>query len=389
MLIGSTVRKVKKVELTSGGYPIIFTHVGVGDKGNTDEMIEVERAKIAGAISLGTDVICDVSMAKNLKEVHPKLMEGFDVPFGVVTAYECYIEAEKDNLKCSASKCIETFKEEVLRGFDIITIHATVFKNDLEYINQSNRIISTTSRGGMLMLKLMETNGYENPFYTHFDEILKICKDYEVALSLGPCYRPASVCDCDANDILTRLELERMAVLVKKANEYGVGIAIEGIGHAPLNKIPEMINLAKSLCDNAVYRVMTVATDVALGYDHIASAISSAMAIYCGADSITCVTRSEHIGIPSLEEVLEGVKVAKVAAHSGWIARTGDLHKDEKMSKAREKHGCIGHIPSTLFPDDVIKTIREKESKRAGKSCTMCGDYCPLNRLGSEDCGEN
>ena len=145
-------------------------------------MIEVERAKIAGAISLGTDVICDVSMAKNLKEVHSKLMEGFDVPFGVVTAYECYIEAEKDNLKCSASKCIETFKEEVLRGFDIITIHATVFKNDLEYIKQSNRIILTTSRGGMLMLKLMETNGYENPFYTHFDEILKICKEYEVYL---------------------------------------------------------------------------------------------------------------------------------------------------------------------------------------------------------------
>lgn len=387
MLIGSKVRNVKKVNLSTDAFPVIFTHIGVGDQGDLDLMIEAERQKIRGAIELGTDVICDVSMSKNLDYVHPKLMEGFAVPFGVVTAYECYMNAEEDNLIYDSKEFIEVFRKEVLRGFDIITIHATVFKDDRKIINNSNRLISTTSRGGMLMLKIMEHNGYENPFYTYFDEILKIAKAYDVSLSLGPCYRPASVCDCDINDSLTQLELSRMQKLVKKAIDYGVGITIEGIGHAPINQIPEMVKVVKEACYNVPYRVMSVATDIALGYDHIASAIASAMAVYAGADSITCVTRSEHIGIPSVEDVFEGVKVAKVAAYCGWIAKTGDLSKDKKMSQAREKHGCLGHIPSTIFPSMVLEIIKEKNSKRDGKACSMCGMYCPLNGLGSEDDG--
>ena len=385
MLIGSKVRNVKKVELSEKAFPVIFTHVGVGDKGDVDQAIATEREKIRGAIERGTDVICDVSMSKQMEYVHKGLLEGFDVPFGTVTAYEAFITSKDNDLIYDEKNFIELFREEVLRGFDIITIHATVFKDDRKYIEESQRTISTTSRGGMLMLQMMEKNGYENPFYTHFDELLKISKEYDVAISLGPCYRPAAVCDCDINDPLTQLELKRMAELCQKAIDYGVGITVEGIGHAPLNKIAEMIKETKKICHNVPYRCMTVATDVALGHDHIASAISSAMAIYCGADSITCVTRSEHIGIPTTEEVYEGVITARIAAYSGYIARTGDLARDYKMSTAREKNGCLGHIPSTLFPNEVMRIIGDKKSKREGKACSMCGMYCPLNSLGGEE----
>ena len=230
------------------------------------------------------------------------------------------------------------------------------------------------------MLKMMEKNNYENPFYTHFDEILDICKKYDVCISLGPCYRPASVCDCDPNDELTLLELKRMGLLCKRAIDKGVGITIEGIGHAPLNLIKPMIELAQQMCYDVPYRVMTVSTDIALGYDHIASAIASANAIYNGASSVTAVSRMEHLGIPTYEDTLEAIKAAKVAIYSGYIARTNDLKKDKVMSVAREVSGCIGHIPSTLFPNEPLKT-----NKRNNKSCSMCGEYCPLNELNGDD----
>lgn len=380
MIIGSKIRNAKKVELSENAYPVLFAHVGVGDYKDIDLAIEVERNKIKGAIEAGADIICDVSMSDNIKYVHEKLLEGFNIPFGTVSIYEAYIASEKDDLKFEEKEFIRLFKEQVLRGFDIITIHATVFKDDRELINNSKRLIPTTSRGGMLMLKMLEVNGYENPYFTHFDEILAICKEYDVSLSLGPCYRPASVCDCKPTDELILLELERMSILCKKAIENGVGITIEGIGHATLDMIPKMIQLAKEKCYNVPYRVMTVATDIALGYDHISSAIASANAIYHGADSVTAVTRSEHLGIPTYEEVIEGVKAAKVAIYSGYIAKTGNTKRDMIMSKTREASGCIGHIPSTLFPNEVIKT-----NKRKNKSCSMCGDYCPLNDLGGDD----
>lgn len=381
MYISGKVRNPKQVLFSTKDYPVLFTHVGVGECDNVDEAINLEREKIRRAISLGADVICDVSMANDLAYVHKKLLEGFDVPFGTVTAYEAYINSKKDGLICDPYVFVELFKEEVLRGFDVITIHATVNKDDRKLIEESDRLISTTSRGGMLVLQMMEKNNFENPFVTYYDEILEIAKEYNVWISLGPCYRPASVADCDPNDKLHLLELERMSVLVKKALDKGVNITIEGIGHAPLNKIKDMIKIAKEKCYDVPYRCMTVSCDIALGFDHISSAISSAMAIYEGADSITAVSRSEHIGIPSLAEVEEGVIAAKIAIYSGYIARSKDYSRDIKMSKARETTGCLGHLPSTLFPNQINEIISAKDCKRQGKSCTMCGEFCPLNQL--------
>ena len=384
MIISSNVRNVKGVALEQNAYPVMFVHVGVSESGDIDKNITEEREKIEEAIKLGADVICDVSMHTNLKYVHEKLLEGFDVPFGTVTIYEAYINSQKNNLIINEDEYIKLFEEEIIRGFDIITIHATVFKDDRKLIASTKRVVPTTSRGGMLMLELMEKNNYENPFFTHFDEILKLCKKYNVCLSLGPCYRPGSVCDCSVDDELFKVELERIAILVNKANEAGVGIAIEGIGHATLSQIPKMINAVREKCGNAPYRCMTVSTDIALGFDHISSAIASSMAIYSGADSVTCVSRSEHIGIPSKEETLEAVQATAIAIYSGYIARTNDFTLDKKMSLARRRQGCIGDISATLFPSEVREIVQNKKSKKKGKSCSMCGSYCPLNSLEGE-----
>ena len=376
MIISSNVRNVKGVTLEQNTYPVMFVHVGVSEEGDIDKNIDAEREKIASSIKLGADIICDVSMHTNLEYVHEKLLKDFDVPFGTVTIYEAYINSQSNNLKLDESEYIKIFEKEILRGFDIITIHATVFKDDRKLINSTKRVIPTTSRGGMLMLELMEKNNYENPFFTHFDDILKLCKKYNVCLSLGPCYRPGSVCDCSVDDELFKVELERMAILVNKANEVGVGIAIEGIGHATLSQIPKMINAVREKCGNAPYRCMTVSTDIALGFDHISSAIASSMAIYSGADSVTCVSRSEHIGIPSKEETLEAVQATAIAIYSGYIARTNDF--------TRRRQGCIGDISATLFPSEVREILQNKKSKKKGKSCSMCGRYCPLNSLEGE-----
>lgn len=384
MIISSNIRNVKGVALEQNAYPVMFVHVGVSEEGDIDKNIDAEREKIASSIKLGADIICDVSMHTNLEYVHKKLLKDFDVPFGTVTIYEAYINSQSNNLKIDESEYIKIFEKEILRGFDIITIHATVFKDDRKLINSTKRVVPTTSRGGMLMLELMEKNNYENPFFTHFDEILKLCKKYNVCLSLGPCYRPGSVCDCSVDDELFKVELERMAILVNKANEAGVGIAIEGIGHATLSQIPKMINAVREKCGNAPYRCMTVSTDIALGFDHISSAIASSMAIYSGADSVTCVSRSEHIGIPSKEETLEAVQATAIAIYSGYIARTNDFTLDKKMSLARRRQGCIGDISATLFPSEVREIVQNKKSKKKGKSCSMCGSYCPLNSLEGE-----
>ena len=157
-----------------------------------------------------------------------------------------------------------------------------------------------------------------------------------------------------------------------------MGIAVEGIGHASLDRIPEIIRKSKQICEDAPYRVLTVATDIALGYDHIASAIASAVAVMSGACSITCVTRSEHIGLPNAGDLEEAVAAARIAAQCGFSARQGDFSADRRMSEARQKSGCIGDIACALYPEGALRMIRERGYEKPGKGCSMCGEYCPF-----------
>ena len=375
MIIGSNFHKSKKVEIGNTAYPVIFTHVGVSSKpSNLEEEINIELKKAKDAISIGANIICDVSMNNDIALVQKKLVDNLDVPVGAVSIYETYIKL-KNNNTVNDEDFIQIIESECERGLDIITLHATVFKNDRALMKNSKRIISSTSRGGILMLEMLEKFSLENPYFSNFEKILDICKKYNVSISLGPCYRPASVADSYIGD-LHLLELKRMRKLCKMALKKDVNIMIEGIGHAIISDIPKIIKKSKKICCNVPYRVMCVSTDIAIGYDHVSSAIASSVAISAGADSVTCVTRSEHLGIPSYEDTIEGIKSTVVAVYSGYIAKTKNIDRDRKMSISRKHNGCIGDINVCLLPYEV----KEYVIKNKVVECTMCGKYCPLKK---------
>ena len=370
MVIKNILRNIQEVVVGEDTYPKIVSNVGLT---SNDESFSEEKEKAIAAVKAGADIISDLSLVSNLSEVHQWYTENIDRPISCVAAYETFLKVAQK--KANAEEFIRDFENQAKRGIDLITLHATVRRNDLELIRSSERLIPTTSRGGAMVLDCMIRNGYDNPYAEFFDDILKIAQKYHVCISLGPTFRPASVWDCIYQNDLHLLEIDRMATLAKKAMELGVGIAIEGIGHAPINVIPALVSEAKTKCHNAPYRVLSVATDIAMGFDHVSSAISSAIAVQYGADSITCVTRNEHIGKPSLASVVESVYSARIAAEVGFRSRKGEFPLDYKVSAARRDMGCHATCTAFLFPE-LIQSIPPKEEY--GKSCGMCGDYCPF-----------
>ncbi|GHS97256.1 phosphomethylpyrimidine synthase [Bacteroidia bacterium] len=381
IFIGNKLRGNKPVPIGDKHFPLIFANVGVNNGVNS---LITENEKIKHAICVGADAITDLSMVDNIPYIQSKLIESINKPFSVVTTYEAFILAQKNSIKISSEAFVRIFEQEALRGVDVITLHATAFKDDIFTLNRSKRIIPCTSRGGAMMLEILKNNEYENPYYLHLDEILSIAAKYGVCISLGPCYRAGTVCDSLTEDELYLLELQRMSEILGKAQKKNVPIMMEGIGHASIDRIPQIITKAKATCHNAPYRVLTVATDIALGYDHIASAIASAIAVQNGANSITCVTRSEHIGLPSVEDIEEAIITAKIAAHCGFIAKTGEFRQDKNMSIARTNKGCLGQIDQAIYKDGALAAMLRHNNERFGKTCDMCREYCPfeiINKL--------
>lgn len=374
--IKNKLRDTKEVHIGDEFFPVIVTHVGVS---NNSDSIKIERDKIKRAVSLGTTMIEELSLVGNIPEIQKRLLDELTVPLAAVSIYEVYAYAQKNNMHIHPDRFINIIEEEMKRGIDMLTIHATVFREDVYILTKSSRIIPSTSRGGTMLLELLKINNYENPFFTYFEDILKLAKKYSVYISLGPCYRPGSVYDCYLEEELHAMELDRMSNLVQMAQKYDVGIAIEGIGHAPINVIPKLIETSKKKCFNVPYRAMTVATDIAIGYDHVSSAIASAVAVLNGANSIACVSRAEHIGLPTIEDIEEAVITAKIAAYCGYSARINDFSKDKIVSIARHKYGCIGKPELMLIPEVAYSAIRKYNYKKQNKECTMCGEFCALN----------
>lgn len=377
MIIKNKLRDIVPVTMDSDHFPVVVSNIGISSGG--DPSVEIEKARTA--INAGTDIISDLSLVENIGEIQKRYLDTFNVPFSSVSVYETFCRGFGKS-KLAANDFILDFEKQVMRGIDLLSLHATVFRSDVELIKLSKRHIPTTSRGGVMMLRCLQQYGYENPYFEFFDDILRIAKKYNVCLSLAPMYRPGSVWDCQYYNDLHLMELARMGELVRKANAVGVGVAVEGIGHAPLNAIANLITEAKKMCDNAPYRVLTVSTDTAMGYDHISSAIASAVAVQNGADSITCVTRSEHLGLPTIQDIRESVICARIAAESGYRARKKEFPLDYLVSSARCAHGCGAMSEGLLFIDELTKISR---GEHKGKSCGMCGDFCPFLILDEMD----
>lgn len=346
--------------------------------------LQEEIKKMEIAEKYGADTIMDLSLGTILNKVRKEILKKTSLPLGTVPIYQIGFELSKKKkriIDMTIDDILTIINQQAEEGVDFMTIHAGVTLSTIQRLEQQTRTLNIVSRGGSMLVLWMKENAKENPMYEHFDEILKIAKKHDVTLSLGDGLRPGAL--CDATDRAQIHELIILGELTKRAREFGVQVMIEGPGHVPLNEVVTNIQLQKSLCNNAPFYVLgPVVTDIAPGYDHITSAIGGALAAYAGADFLCYVTPSEHLKLPTVEDVKEGTIASKIAAHSADLAKGNPdaWKRDNEMAKARRKLDWEKQIKLSLDPDKSRKYRKESESYE-DKFCSMCGDFCAIKQL--------
>jgi phosphomethylpyrimidine synthase len=368
-----------------------FTPRGVGaglsvkvnaNIGTSPERVNVEEEleKLRVAEEAGADAIMDLSTGGDLDSIRKIVMSHARIPVGTVPIYQAAVEAvrkKKSITKLEAGELFEVIERHGEDGVDFVTVHCGVTRDVIERLKKQGRIADIVSRGGAFLTEWMVVNGKENPLYEQFDRLVAIAKKYDMALSLGDGLRPGSI--ADATDRPQVQELLILGELCAEAQRNGVQVMIEGPGHVPLNQIEANIVLQKQLCKQAPFYVLgPIVTDVAPGYDHITAAIGGALAGYHGADFICYVTPTEHLGLPSVEDVRVGVIVARIAAHAADIARgnRGAWARDEQMSRYRKALDWEGQTRMAIDPDKI--TTFRKERGLHDDVCSMCGEYCAM-----------
>ncbi|MDP2912935.1 MAG: phosphomethylpyrimidine synthase ThiC [Candidatus Omnitrophota bacterium] len=343
--------------------------------------ISSEIRKMEEAIGLGSDAIMDLSTGNMIEKTRRKILAESAVPVGTVPIYEIVITGLKrfGFIKdIPVGYMLGILESQAKEGVDFFTIHAGVTSQAINALKKNPRILDIVSRGGAFLAEWMLENDRENPFYEHFDEVMDIAKRYDVTLSLGDGLRPGAI--ADATDSPQILELLTLGELQKKALKYGVQVMIEGPGHVPIDQIEANVLLEKSICNGAPFYVLgPLVTDVAPGYDHITAAIGGAIAASKGADFLCYVTPSEHLRLPTLEDVREGVIASKIAAHAADIAKgiKGAIDWDIAISKARKERNWEKQF--ALAIDSARPKKYRAQSKPGEKDvCTMCSDYCSI-----------
>ena len=340
-----------------------------------------EIAKLKTAIKNGADAVMDLSTGHNIALSRKTIINESTVMVGTVPVYQAAVEAITRHgsvVHMKKEDLLAVIEEQARDGADFMTIHCGINHKVLDALKKSQRIMNVVSRGGSFIVAWMLYNKQENPFYQYFDEILQICQKYDVVLSLGDGLRPG--CLADATDAAQIQELINLGELVLRAREQGVQVIVEGPGHVPLNQITANVTLQKSICHNAPFYVLgPLVTDIAPGYDHITSAIGGAIAGAAGADFLCYVTPAEHLGLPDINDVKEGVIAAKIAAHTADIAKgiPAALERDRQMAEARNKLDWPAQFALSLDPDKAI-AYRKNKNKEDEEACSMCGSYCAL-----------
>ncbi|MEO0293968.1 MAG: phosphomethylpyrimidine synthase ThiC [candidate division WOR-3 bacterium] len=379
-----TKNEKKEVRPVGIGYPLrtkVNANVGTSpDK--PDIAFEVEKAKIAE--KAGADTIMDLSTGGDLKKVRREILKNVNVPLGTVPIYQAAIETAREKggiVKMTEDKIFQVIEEQGEDGVSFMTLHCGVTQKTFEFLKKESRIMDVVSRGGTFLLTWMLYNKKENPLYTHFDRILDIASAYDITISLGDGFRPGAI--EDSSDRAQFYELSVLGELSKRAHEKGVQVIIEGPGHVPLNEIEMNIKIEKKLCHEKPFFVLgPVVTDIAPGYDHIVSAIGGAVAASYGADFLCYVTPSEHLGLPTLEDVEEGVIAARIAAHAGDIAKgiPGAKEWDREIALARKKMDWKRQFELVINPEKA-KEIRNRFSPKTKETCSMCGEFCSIKLL--------
>ncbi|MDP2992248.1 MAG: phosphomethylpyrimidine synthase ThiC, partial [Deltaproteobacteria bacterium] len=338
--------------------------------------------KLKVALSMGADAVMDLSTGGPIDEIRRVILEHCPVPLGTVPIYQAAVETvekrKKSIVDMRVKDILQTIERQAGEGVDFMTVHCGINRESAARLKKAKRILGVVSRGGAFTLEWMEYNQKENPLYEHFNELLAIAREHDVTLSLGDGLRPG--CLADATDLAQIQELVVLGELTRRAWDAGVQVIIEGPGHMPMDQIAANVLLQKKLCFGAPFYVLgPLVTDIAPGYDHITSAIGGAIAAAAGADFLCYVTPAEHLKLPSLEDVKEGVVASRIAAHAGDIVKKvpGALEADERMALCRSNLDWQGQISLSLDPEKA-KTYREEGGAYHGPTCTMCGEYCAI-----------
>ena len=344
--------------------------------------IEAELKKLEVALAAGAHAIMDLSTGGPIKEIRQAIRNACPVPLGTVPIYQAAIETVERRKHSVCEMDIDdlfrVIEEQAQEGVDFMTLHCGLTLKAAEHFRTRERVMGVVSRGGSFILEWMMYNNRENPLFEHFDDLLSIAREHEITLSLGDGLRPG--CLADATDSAQVHELIVLGELTQRAWDAGVQVIVEGPGHMPMDQIAANMLLEKSLCHGAPFYVLgPLPTDIASGYDHISSAIGGAIAAASGADFLCYVTPAEHLKLPSIKDVKEGVIATRIAAHVADIVKgvPGAMEKDLKMAEARKRLDWKTQIELSIDPEKA-RLYREEGGTYHGSTCTMCGDYCAI-----------
>ncbi len=347
-------------------------------------VLEEELAKLRVSIEAGADTVMDLSTGGDLDASRRAILKESTVAVGTVPIYQAVVEAVEQEgglIYTTVDKIFEVIVRQAKDGVDFITVHCGLTRSALEMLRKQGRVTDIVSRGGAFLTTWMLHHDRENPLYENYDRLLSIAREYDVILSLGDGLRPG--CLADATDRAQIHELMTLGHLTQLAREQGVQVMIEGPGHVPLDQIEANVVLQKKLCHYAPFYVLgPLVTDVATGYDHVACAIGGAIAGAAGADFLCYVTPAEHLCLPSVEDVREGVVVTKIAAHAADIARGNKIavERDRQMSIARKNLNWDAQLKLAIDPEKARK-YREENPPAEEDVCTMCGKYCAIKQV--------
>ena len=352
--------------------------------------LDLEMAKVMEAVKMGAEAIMDLSSHGNTQPFRQKLTKECPVMIGTVPVYDSVIHYQRDLATLSAKDFIDVIRMHAEDGVDFVTLHCGITRKTIEQIKKHKRKTNIVSRGGSLVFAWMSMTGEENPFYEYFDEILDICEEYDVTISLGDACRPG--CLADATDVCQIEELVRLGELTKRAWAHNVQVMVEGPGHVPLDQVEANMKVQNSICMGAPFYVLgPIVTDIAPGYDHITAAIGGAVAAMNGAAFLCYVTPAEHLALPNVDDVKQGIIASKIAAHAADIAKgiPGAREIDDRMAEARRKLDWEEQFACALDPE-TAKAIRDSRKPEDDHSdtCSMCGKFCAVRSMNKALAGE-
>lgn len=343
--------------------------------------MDMEIEKVNSAVKMGAESIMDLSSYGDTRTFRRRLTQECPAIIGTVPIYDAVVYYHKPLKEITSQEWLDIVKMHAEDGVDFMTIHCGINRETAGKFKRNKRLTNIVSRGGSIIFAWMEMTGEENPFYEHYDEILDICREYDITMSLGDACRPG--CLKDASDISQIEELITLGELTKRAWAKDVQVMIEGPGHMPMDQIAANMKIQETICQGAPFYVLgPLVTDVAPGYDHITSAIGGAIAAANGASFLCYVTPAEHLRLPNLEDVKEGIIASRIAAHAADVAKgiKGAIEWDHKMSDARKRLDWEEMFSLSMDPEKARRYRAEAKPEKED-TCSMCGNFCAVKNM--------